>query len=98
MPTINVSPEVLREKARLIRALLEQSKMDHDSLWGQINTQVSLLPKDLRASHAHANNPWHAALTTFYENYLQIALAMEAAADAYEQGDHNSQISFTPSS
>ena len=98
MPTITVSPEVLREKARLIRALLEQSKIDHDALWGQINAQVSLLPKDLRASHAHANNPWHAALTTFYENYLQIALAMEAAADAYEHGEQTIQISFAEDS
>jgi len=98
MPTINVNPAILREKARLIRALLEQSKTDHEILWGQMNTEVSLLPKDLRSSYARANNPWNRALTTFYENYLQLALNMEAAADAYEQEEKNIQTSFNSNS
>lgn len=96
MTTLTVSPELLREKARLIRALLEQSQMDHESLWHQMNAQVGLLPSDLRSSYARANNPWNKALATFYENYLQLAIAMEAAADAYEQDDKSIQVSFTP--
>jgi uncharacterized protein YukE len=97
MATITVSPDILREKARLIREVLEESKTAHQQLWSQITMQVCLLPRDLRVSHTYANNPWNKAVEEFYENYLQLALVMEAAADAYEYEDKNIQISFTPS-
>ncbi len=97
MPTITVSPELLREKARLIRNLLEQSQTNHQQIWSQIIGQVSLLPSDLRITHSYANNPWNAAVKTFYANYYQLALHMEAAADAYERGDTDIQLSFTSS-
>lgn len=98
MATITVKTAVLREKARLIRELIAESKLAHRQLWSQITTQATLLPRDLTATHNHANNPWNQAVDEFYENYNQLALLMEAAADAYERGDKDIQISFTPSS
>ena len=96
MPTITVSTSVLREKARLIRLLLEENKLEHLQIWNQISAQVSLLPRDLRASHAFANNPWHRAAQEFYDNYSQLAAAMEAAANAYDNGETEIQFSFDP--
>jgi uncharacterized protein YukE len=98
MATITVSTEMLREKARLIRELLDESKITHQQLWAQISAQAGMLPRDLRATHIYANSPWNKAVEASYENYYQLALNMEAAADAYEQGEQNLQISFTPSS
>lgn len=98
MATITVSTDLLRAKARIIRALLDEQKAAHQQLWAQISTQASMLPADLRASHAYANNPWNKAVQEHYDNYYQLALNMEAAADAYDRGDKNFQISFTPSS
>lgn len=94
MPTITVSTSVLREKARLIRKLLEENKAEHQQLWNQISAQVSLLPRDLRSSHAVANTPWSRFTEEFYDNYLQLAIAMETAADIYEGGETDIQISF----
>ena len=96
MPTITVSTFVLRAKARLIRTLLEENKREHLQVWNQMSAEVSLLPRDLRASHALANNPWHGAVQEFYDNYVQLATAMEAAADAYDNGETEIQFSFNP--
>ena len=93
---ITVSPDILREKARLIRKLLDENKAAHQQLWLQVSTQVNALPRDLAASHAYANTPWNQAIEEHYANYYQLALSMEAAADAYERGDKDVQISFTP--
>ncbi|BCL80907.1 hypothetical protein ccbrp13_33720 [Ktedonobacteria bacterium brp13] len=97
MTTITVSTKVLREKARLIRSLLDESKTAHQNLWGQMSATAGMLPSDLCSTHEYANNPWNSAIATHYENYYQLARAMEDAADAYERGDKNYQISFTPS-
>ncbi|HEU5381123.1 MAG TPA: hypothetical protein VFV38_37340 [Ktedonobacteraceae bacterium] len=98
MATITVSPDLLREKARLIRALLDERKAAHQQLWTQISANARLLPIDLTASHLHANVPWHRAVEEHYANYYQLALNMEAAADAYERGDTDIGTSFTPPS
>jgi uncharacterized protein YukE len=98
MATIKVSTDVLREKARLIRALLEESKTTHQQLWTRISAQAGMLPNDLTDTHIGANNPWNSAVEACYANYYQLALAMEAAADAYERGDKHVQISFSTSS
>ena len=95
MPTIIVSPQELREKARLLRNLLDERKTTHQNLWRQMELTANMLPSDLRASHHYANNPWNEAVETTFANYYQLALNMEAAADAYEQGDHNIAITFT---
>ena len=89
MTEINVSPEMLRAKARAIRAILERSQTEHRVLWDQIQGQVGLLPRDLRLSHTRANHPWQDNVATMYESYLQLAQAMEDAADGYALGDHN---------
>lgn len=96
MATITVSTDMLREKARLIRAWLDQSRIAHQQLWGQISTQASQLPSDLYATHLYANSPWNKAVENFYQDYYQLALNMEAAADAYDRGDKDIQISLTP--
>jgi uncharacterized protein YukE len=96
MASFTVSTAVLREKARLIRTLLETSKATHQSLWQQMANTAGTLPSDIHATHEYANNPWNSAVETHYQNYYQLALAMEAAADAYERGDKNVQLSFTP--
>lgn len=96
MATITVSPEILREKARMIRALLDERKAEHQQLWAQMSTQARQLPADITASHFYANSPWNHAVEAHYANYYQLALNMEAAADAYERGDKAAQISFTP--
>lgn len=98
VPAIKVSPEVLREKARLIRSILDESKTNHQILWGQMSGAAGMLSSDLRSTHEYANNPWNSAFETFYENYYQLAVAMETAADAYERGDKSVQLSFTPTS
>jgi uncharacterized protein YukE len=95
MTKIIVSPEALREKARLLRQLLDERKMAHQNLWNQLSNVASTLPADLRASDEIANSPWNEAIGTIYDNYYQLAQAMEKAADAYERGDKNVQISFT---
>lgn len=88
MDKFNVSPAMLREKARLIRTLLEESKANHQQLWTQISTNAGMLPRSLAASHSYANSSWHKAVNAHYEHYHQLALNMEKAADAYEKGDH----------
>ncbi|HEY1350372.1 MAG TPA: hypothetical protein VGF67_12185 [Ktedonobacteraceae bacterium] len=98
MPVLKVSPETLRAKARLIRSILDESKMNHQILWEQMSGVAGMLPSDLRSTHEYANNPWNSAVEIFYNNYYQLAVAMENAADAYERGDKNVQLSFTPSS
>jgi uncharacterized protein YukE len=95
MPTITVSPQELRETARFLRTLLDERKTMHQSLWRQMELTASMLPSDLRGSHHYANNPWNEAVETTFANYYQLALNMEAAADAYERGDHNVEVSFT---
>lgn len=95
MATITVSTDVLREKARLLRSLLDERKVAHQNLWRQMTSTVDKLPADLRASHEYANTPWNSAIETLYENYYQLAHAMEAAADAYERGEKDFQLSFT---
>lgn len=95
MTTIIVSPDALREKARLLRQLLDERKATHQSLWKQLSNVATMLPSDLRSSHDIANSPWNEAVETMYDNYYQLAQAMEAAANAYERGDKNVQISFT---
>lgn len=97
MATITVHTEVLRQKARQIRSLLEESKTAHQQLWTQITGNASRLPSDLASSHDYANAPWHDAVGTHYDNYTRLAQMMEEAADAYDRGDKNVQISFTPS-
>jgi uncharacterized protein YukE len=94
MASFNVSPTMLREKARIIRTLLEESQSTHQQLWSQISTQATVLPRGLTASHIYANRPWNNALNKHYANYYQLALRMEAAADAYERGDHDIQNLF----
>jgi uncharacterized protein YukE len=97
MATITVDTAMLREKARFIRELLAESKAAHQQLWSQITTQASLLPRDLYATHSYANGPWNKAVEALYQDYYQLALNMEAAADAYDRGEKDFQISFTPS-
>src|SRR5215469_16360042 len=96
MATITVHTEVLRQKARLIRSLLDESQTAHQQLWTQITSNASQLPSDLASSHNYANSPWNSALGTHHDNYTRLAQAMEDAADAYERGEHNFQLSFTP--
>lgn len=96
MATITVSPEILRQKARLIRKLLDENKIAHQQLWSQLSTQVNMLPRDLVATHEYANDPWHQAIEAHYANYYQFALNMEAAADEYERNEKEVQTSFTP--
>lgn len=81
MTTIIVSPDMLREKARLIRRLLDERKIAHQNVWNQLSNVASTLPADLRQSHEIANSPWNDAIGTIYENYYELAQAMEAAAD-----------------
>jgi uncharacterized protein YukE len=94
MATITVSPEMLREKARIIRALLNERKAAHQQLWAQMSANARQLPIDLTSTHFYANSPWNQAIEAQYANYYQLALNMEAAANAYERGDYNFQISF----
>lgn len=94
MAKITVSPAILREKARIIRALLDERKAEHQQLWTQMSNNARLLPTDFTKSHFYANSPWNHAVEEHYANYYQLALNMEAAADAYEHGDYHSQISF----
>ncbi len=95
MATITVSTDVLREKARLLRSLLDERKTTHQNLWRQMTSTADRLPADLHASHDYANMPWNGAVETLYDNYYQLAQAMEAAADAYERGEKDFQLSFT---
>jgi uncharacterized protein YukE len=97
MATITVHTEVLRQKARQIRSLLEESKTTHQQLWTQITGNAGQLPPDLASSHDYANAPWNDAVGTHYDNYARLAQMMEEAADAYDRGDKNVQLSFTPS-
>jgi hypothetical protein len=85
MATIKVSPETLREKARLIRTLLEENKGNHHYLWTQISGQVTALPRNIAASHYYLNTPWNTAVEDHYDNYHQVGSSMATAADAYEQ-------------
>lgn len=75
MATITVSPEILREKARLIRALLDERKAAHQQLWAQMSVQARLLPADITASHFYANSPWNSALEAHREK-LQLPIFM----------------------
>ncbi|HEY7415560.1 MAG TPA: hypothetical protein VH593_10235, partial [Ktedonobacteraceae bacterium] len=65
-------------------------------LWTQITGNAGQLPSDLVSSHDYANAPWNNAVGTHYDNYTRLAQAMEEAADAYERGEKNFQLSFTP--
>lgn len=98
MPTITVSTAVLREKARSIRTLLDQTKTAHQQLWSQINANNNTLTEDLRGANEQANLPWNTAVETHYERYYRLAQAMENAANAYERDEKNTQASFTPPS
>jgi len=97
MATITVHTDVLRQKARQIRSLLEESKTAHLQLWTQITGNANQLPSDLASSHDNANAPWNDAVGKHYDNYTRLAQMMEEAADAYDRGDTNVQLSFTPS-
>ncbi len=94
MGDLTVSTVTLREKANLIRTLLEESKMNHQYLWSQISAQVAMLPRDIAATHFHANHPWNTAIGNHYENYHQIASNMHTAADEYQQSDQDVATSF----
>ena len=97
MTSFSVSTAALREQARTLRTLLEDRKAAHQSMWARLSSDADALPSDLRSSHEIANAPWNSAIETLYENYDQIALCMEAAADAYEHEEKEIQISFTQS-
>ncbi len=96
MATITVHTEVLRQKARQIRSLIEEGKTTHQQLWTQISGHADQLPTDLASAHEHANAPWNDAVGKHYDNYSRLAQMMEEAAEAYERGDKNVQRSFTP--
>ena len=83
--TIKVSPETLREKAALIRTLVEENKGNHHYLWTHISAQVTALPRNIAASHYSLNTPWNTAVEDHYDNYHQVGSTMATAADAYEQ-------------
>lgn len=72
MTTIIVSPEALREKARLLRQLLDERKIAHQNIWNQLSNVASTLPSDLRRSHEIANSPWNGAIGTIYDNYMPV--------------------------
>ncbi len=95
MTSFSVSTTALREQARILRTLLDERKAAHQSMWGRLSGFADELPSDLRSSHEIANVPWNSELETLYENYYQIALCMEAAADAYERDEKDIQISLT---
>ncbi len=95
MTNFSVSTSVLREQAHNLRTLLDERKASHQILWAQLSERANTLPSDLRSSHEIANAPWNSAIETLYENYYQIALCMEAAADAYEHEEKDIQISLT---
>jgi uncharacterized protein YukE len=97
MATITVSTDVLREKARIIRRVLHDNKIAHQNLWKQMSSSATTLPSDIYASHVHANNLWNSAMEAHYDHYEQLARAMELAADAYDRGDKNFELFFTPS-
>lgn len=94
MGDLTVSTVTLREKANLIRTLLEENKMNHQYLWSQITAQVGALPRDIAATHFHVNHPWHEAIRDHYENYQQIASNMHMAADEYQDSDQDVATSF----
>lgn len=94
MATFTVSTATLREKARLIRVLLEESETSHQQLWAQISAQVTALPRDIAATHFGVNTPWNTAIGGHYENYHQIALNMGTAADEYEKDEQDVKNSF----
>ncbi len=96
MATITVHPEVLRQKARQIRSLLEESQTTHQQLWTHISGNADQLPSDLASSHDYANAPWNDAVGKHYDNYARLAQLMEEAADAYEREDKHFQHTFTP--
>ena len=96
MATITVFTATLREKAQAIRSVLDDHKALHQQLWGQIQSDTNSLPSDVRSANEGANAPWNSNVDTHYDHYYQLARAMEIAADAYESGDHNVQLSFTP--
>lgn len=95
MPTLIVSPQQLREAARLLRTLIDERRTIHQDLWRKMELTAQMLPSDVRSSHHFANDPWNEAVEKALTNYYQLALNMEAAADAYEQGDTTIGISFT---
>ena len=96
MTEFTVSPALLRAKAQLLRKLLDERKATHQNVWEQLSSVAGMLPSDLSSSHAHANVPWNSAIQTLYDNYYELAVCMEAAADAYEQEEKHIQISLTP--
>lgn len=95
MVEITVSTDLLREKARRIRALVDERLAQHRALWAQMNTTKSRLPSDMRSAHEHANDPWHKAIEAHYTNYYQLAIQMEHAADFYDLNEQKLGDSFT---
>lgn len=94
MPTIKVSSEVLRQKARNIRNLVDQRLSMHTQKVQNLISSQSLLTVDFSGTHTEITEAWDQAAKAIYQRYYNLAARLEEAAAEYEGNEVDTKSSF----